>query len=571
MGSLVLLLSLFSNAWASRKSDTIRLLNLEKRFEEAQDKCTKWSAFNPESELELREFCAQAFWINAESKNTVEAWQLFQNDWVGTDWSKQALKREGKVALELLGENATEPEYLEIVYQYSGQEIEALAKSKAGTAAIRDVQNLDDAKRIAKEYSGHEEMRLLVEEYPGAFFSLSVKDGEIVLQAPENLNIEYDKPFWAYKSVDGPVQSWDDAIKKHLEYAGLEMVNIMRVIQQNQTLGPSFPLCPIPGSQSGDLPGVALKIAENVVFEPVQYDATCNLNQTAILVYHNKALLHASFKPGHHLDFRRKTEGHKDFTSFVSRPGAAILFEDRIFIPIGDSFAIYPLSGAAPWLTDQPPGALRMKMDDHLRGTGIPTNWSINGVSDGIQISYPNSSQWIVPSGELRFLSSLSLKVLGLDGIAFAQKKVPQIEWNVGSTGVSEMPSNASSITVRKLTEEDIKGLRYHIGGAGLEPFDLKVVDGFSVDLDNDRVNENVLRAQYKGEEVVLILDKDGTYGNRTWIYSTPHALHGQMAASMPFAFKVDDQVVFAWSGLEDKQPYVEFLYSQDGSFNIFE
>ena len=64
----ILISMIFTNvANASRKSDTIRLLNLEKRYEEAQAKCVKWGALEPTVDPELRGFCAQAHWVNAET------------------------------------------------------------------------------------------------------------------------------------------------------------------------------------------------------------------------------------------------------------------------------------------------------------------------------------------------------------------------------------------------------------------------------------------------------------------------------------------------------------------------
>jgi len=57
MGPLLMSLLLTNPAQASRKSDTIRLLNLEKRYEEAQLKCVKWGAFEASAEPELRAFC----------------------------------------------------------------------------------------------------------------------------------------------------------------------------------------------------------------------------------------------------------------------------------------------------------------------------------------------------------------------------------------------------------------------------------------------------------------------------------------------------------------------------------
>ena len=75
--------------------------------------------------------------------------------------------------------------------------------------------------------------------------------------------------------------------------------------------------------------------------------------------------------------------------------------------------------------------------------------------------------------------------------------------------GYLAAPGSLLPVDFRKLSEEQIKALRYHIGGAGLDPYNLKVVDGYALDLDGDGRDEKVLRAQYKENEVALVLDTD--------------------------------------------------------------
>ena len=69
-----------------------------------------------------------AHWINAETLNTVEGWQAFQEQWAGTDWAQNAFVREGKVALQSLGDNAPETAYFDIADQFFGYDVVEEAK-----------------------------------------------------------------------------------------------------------------------------------------------------------------------------------------------------------------------------------------------------------------------------------------------------------------------------------------------------------------------------------------------------------------------------------------------------------
>ena len=181
-------------------------------------------------------------------------------------------------------------------------------------------------------------------------------------------------------------------------------------------------------------------------------------------------------------------------------------------MPVNKSFAIYPVTGATPWLTDKPPGAMRTQMDNTLRGSGLPPTWKLQGVDSGIQISSPDikvETGWVLPRGEMRFLSPLMRELLDIKDVSYEQSAAPVVQWQIDAEGVSTAPDSLLPVDFRKLSEEQIKALRYHIGGAGLDPYNLKVVDGYALDLDGDGRDEKVLRAQYKENEVALVLDTD--------------------------------------------------------------
>jgi len=559
---------------ASRKSDTIRLLNLEKRYEEAQAKCVKWGALESGADPELRGFCAQAHWINAETVNSVEGWQAFQEQWSGTDWAQNAFIREGKVALQSLGDNAPETAYLSIADQFYGYDVAADAKELAGHAAIRDSQSLEDAERIRGEYPEHPGLSKLIERYPGAFYQLALhEDGSIVVDGQYDINLKVSEPFWGYRTGQGEVVPWTEAVRKHLAESGVPPVHIMQAIQNSQQSKQPISLCPIDYDDAEAEVGLALTVGLTAVFEPQPWDEACSTKDTSIMVYSNRSLLHVSMKPGVDISLGLK-RGRANFTSFVRKTGEPILFEKQIYVPVNKSFAIYPVTGATPWLTDKPPGAMRTQMDNTLRGSGLPPEWKLQGAGEGIQVSGPtidSEEQWVLPRGEMRFVSPLMRELLDIDDVTYEVMGAPEVAWQVGEQGVSIVPDALIPVDNRKLTEEQIKELRYHIGGAGLDPYNLKVVDGYALDLDNDGKDEKVLRAQYKEKEVALVLDVDASHGNRTWIFGTNHAIHGKMAPPTPMTAVVGEQRIFAWSGIEDGRSYLEVIYSEKESFNIVE
>ena len=571
MGQLLITLLLMGTADASRKSDTIRLLNLEKRYEEAQKKCQKWGALEAASEPELRGFCAQAHWINAEDVNTVEGWQAFQEQWSGTDWEIQAFKREGKEALKLLGNTAPESAYLGVADQFFGYDVATEAKILAGGSAIRDAQSQEDAERIRAEYPKHPDIGMLIERYPGAFYFLSLhEDGSIVVDGDYDVTLRVSSPFWGYRTGQGEVVPWSEAVRKHLNEGGIPPVHIMQAIQEAEQNKTPLPLCPLDVNDDASSVGLAMTVGLTAVFTPQPWSDDCSAKETSIMVYSNRSLLHVSMAPGQNISLGLK-RGRRDFTSFVRKSGEPILFDGNIYVPVNKSFAIYPVTGSTPWLTDKPPGAMRTQMDNTLRGAGLPAGWKLEGAGNGIAVSSPDIEQWELPRGELRFFSPLMRQLLGILDLDYDTASLPEVAWTVDAKGVSTAPEELLPVDYRKLTEEQIKSLRYHIGGAGLDPYNLKVVDGYALDLDGDNKDEKVLRAQYKEFEVVVVLDVDSKNGNRTWIFGTEHAIHGKMAPPAPITMVVGDQRVFAWSGVEDGESYLEVIYSEEGSFNMAE
>ena len=61
-------------------------------------------------------------------------------------------------------------------------------------------------------------------------------------------------------------------------------------------------------------------------------------------------------------------------------------------------------------------------MDNTLRGSGLPPTWKMQGVDSGIRISSSDldgEDGWILPRGEMRFLSPLMRQLLNIKEVSY--------------------------------------------------------------------------------------------------------------------------------------------------------
>ena len=573
----LIILSLISVSQAGRKSDTIRRLILEKRFSDAQKRCGKWKAKESNSNPELREYCAQADWPLVEKENTVRAWQKYQSIWVGTNWAERGFEREGSVSLAELGDSASEQVYLDLYERFKGYVVGKKILKAAAGAALEAVADETDARRIVDQYAEVISFREVARKYPAVFVTMDINTDEkkAVVTVDDRLSgVEVSEPRWVGRHPDGKVQSWDTVVKKYLENAGIPSSNIMKVIQEHReqkTPGTAFPICSM-GSMPAELEaGVEVLIDGISAVKTAPWESSCSNDGTAVLVYRNKSLFHFSTGPNHHLQLGPKNTKHANFTHFVAPGGVAVLFEQRLHVPVGNSFAIFPLDGGVPWLGDKPPGQMRVVMNNTIRGTGNPIGWSL-GVKDGkVAVNAAATEGWTVPmEGEIRFLSPTAMQLLGLSALQIQAPTAPQLAWS-DPNDKAAIPTGATQIPLQKLADQSILQLRYHLGSTSILPERVEVIDAYALNLDADSGVERIVRAKVDGHEVVLVLDKDESLGHRTFIYRTNHAIHGNVAAPAPVAFQLGEQRYFSWAGQEDSTQYRETIYGDLGGFVIME
>ena len=118
-------------------------------------------------------------------------------------------------------------------------------------------------------------MTQLIERYPGAFYSLFLhEDGSIVVSGEYDTNLKVSEPFWGYRTGQGEVVPWSEAIRKHFNEM-VSFVHIMQAIQESQQSKQPLSVCPI-DFDDPELSWLALTVRLTAVFEPQPWDEDCS-------------------------------------------------------------------------------------------------------------------------------------------------------------------------------------------------------------------------------------------------------------------------------------------------------
>ena len=128
---MIPLLFLFSSeAYASRKADVIRRLNLQDRLEEGQQYCEKWQSSTPEAPKDLRERCAEVFFRVTEGK-TSSKWEDFRDRWEGTQAAEDARDPLVETLIEEIGENGSQSDYQRMIELATTEELKETCRNLA--------------------------------------------------------------------------------------------------------------------------------------------------------------------------------------------------------------------------------------------------------------------------------------------------------------------------------------------------------------------------------------------------------------------------------------------------------
>ena len=559
---IALSLSISMPAYANRKSQTIRNLILEKRHDEAQEKCERWGASTAKSDTDLREVCAQAFWDSAMRDDKVSSWQNYQTKWEGTTWQEKAFWREGKAQLRELGDIAGEADYLAVAEKFDGTEHAETAMSLAASAAIRTVDSPEIALYLAEKYAGHPSLPTLVERFPEAFIQFEIvgRSARAYIEPP----VAYDlpEPMWMGRQATGALMPWEKAVKDHLKATGVSDMVAMRAFRAGKESGPGLPLCPLPDAPVGFTVGVAVSLGERYAFKEVPYDPSCVSAYPAIMSFENGKFKSISLAPQHLIKVPQNESKRQSSFDFVRPIGDVSFVDNKLYRATGKTYAVAPLNGAPGWLTDKPPGNFRVLIHE-LRGTGPTKGWGIKPSGKSLRITNPQNLDWTMPNSELRFLSPLASYTIGLQGVIIspAAKPVPM------SNGTP--PPGVTKLRVTKIGEQDLLAAGLQLASAGLKTAEVELADGWEVDLDNDGYAERFLRGKYQSTEVVFVLDQDEKNGKRTYVYETKHAMNGGSPAPQPKAIISSASRSLFWSGTEAGTQYAVQVFVDRGGYNI--
>ena len=101
--------------------------------------------------------------------------------------------------------------------------------------------------------------------------------------------------------------------------------------------------------------------------------------------------------------------------------GSPVLSGSHLFLQSGSFWLVYPIDGGAPWLTDRAPTGM-IPLTSELVGSGPPAGFSLSKEGEDLLLrSDALSEPWVMPPGEVRFLSALAQPVLGSNGVLFTR------------------------------------------------------------------------------------------------------------------------------------------------------
>ena len=557
-----------SDAHAGRKADVIAKLIQAERYGAAQSKCGKWNAQSTEAEKVLRENCARVYRIIAEDEGSLAAWKGFREKWATTDEAEKYRDIHAKLILSELGKTGAEEEYSLAAELATNPQVKDQAEHLAISSAIREVRSIEDAKSVAARYPERKELIDLAARYPAAFFTMNINNRKVDVVIDPPLPIDDYKVEWVARWPDGTMRNWDATIRSSLEATGIPRSNIMRIIQrQGRDLsGPAMPLCPMSNQPAGWVAGVALHIRAKSIFEPVPWDPMCMQVAPTLISSRGNKVLAVSLGPTHSVTLQPSKTGRRDIRSFLTFRTPPVIFEDKIYVPFNKIFAVFPLSGAAPYLSEERPGVWKVPISKKLTGEKLPKNWKLFMKDDQLIVRSSQFGDWKVPNGQLRILSPIASFVLGFAHVVPLPAQPISIEWIEGKSGLKP-PTDAPKVQISKISSKKIREISLQLIGAGFTTSELEMYDAWLVDLDKDGTMEKVIRLNIRGSEAVAILDERET-GSATYIYSTEHAAHGKRPATQPFAFEQDGKIIFAWTGKEGKR-YVEWIHEDRGGFVI--
>ena len=542
---------------ASRKADIIRRLNEQDRLEEGRSYCDKW-LLEENPATDLRESCAHVFFRGVDV-HSVQSWQDFRARWNGTSAAENARDpMVRQMLLSLAGEGSKE-KYEELEALALDASLKKECYSAGVKSALKKVSSTEEAKKLALELGGKEEVSILFERFPQVFFSVKV-EGERI-QLTEEISVfgkkEAIKTQWARRCGE-TVQIWDDVVKESLIAQGIPNSHVMSKIQKSEGTGSSFPLCPLLGQDSSCVLGVSITIKKHTAFIPQSWSNQCDV-QPVLMSFTKLRLRSISLKENHLVELvnplyneEKLTGNTASFTKLKKKP---YIDEAKIYSEHNNAYLVYPIDGNPPFLTEKPPSTWKLMMGKDFNGVEIPKKWTVR-TNDGISVDMGAAGERTLPSGELRIFSPQASLLLGLNTIEPVALTEPSISW-----AKQKPPKEASPLDVEALDAAAINKASTQLFAAGFDASEIEVYDGWAIDLDSDKEEERILRLSINNREALAVLDYTEVDGPKTYLFETNHAIHGTTRAPVPRAFLLDKLVVFYWMGKEEQVRYADWVF----------
>ena len=559
-------------AMAADRAETIQRKLTDNDYEGARKKCEKWEASSREVEGSLREACAKAYWPLAAATDSVAAWSAYTNTWSGTDWANTAIERLATATLRELPADASEDDLLWISEEFYDTRAARKAQEMAADAAVRDVDSGQAAVRAAQRYPDHAGLSAFVERYPEKFVKATITGHEVSITIePEIALPDYmaPTPLWVARWPGGTTQSWREVATRHLIESGLD-----ESLTRPEGGGPGLPLCAISGQPEGWHAAVEVRVGTGRMYRPVPWQEGCGPDALPIiLTVTGSSISGLSLAPGHRLDLlSRSIDGRLHSRAFVSGSlGAPVLSGAHLFLPSGSVWLVYPIGGGSPWLTDRAPSsAIRLSTD--LVGSGPPAGFSLSQEGDELLLrSDVLSEPWVMPPGEVRFLSAMAQQVLDV-GPALLEEVKPGapalsavVPWAKDASGhvAASPPRGGRSVSLTKLNDAALEKARLRVA-SGVDLDSLEIVDGWGLDMDKDGVEEIILRTRLSDQGTIIVLDVHATLGNRIFLFDSPNIA----MPNTPFAFHYGGHFYFSWGGIVSSQgSFLELVRYSGESF----
>ena len=543
-------------AEASRKADIIRRLHEQDRFEEGEKYCDKWLAVESPPEG-LREQCAEIFYRAVDATSS-QAWNDFREKWEGTTAAKKAQNPYVELMIQELNGEGSKKEYEELEALALDPEIKQRCVSAGVASALKQVSSASEAKELALELDGKEELYVLFEKFPLVFFDVTTQTNKITVQQNLESTLENPSATWARKCQEEEPVAWDIVVKEQLIKEGISKEQVMNRLQNSTKMETLFSLCPLMDQEDECQIGVTLKSNKHTAFIPQAWDTECS-SQPVLMTFTKRRLRALSVQEEHLIELVNPLYGEERirgnlqvFTKLKKKP---FLYENSLYSQHNNAFVVFPLDGNPPFISEKPPGTWKLMMGKKIKGANIPASWTVEN-KEGIEVDLGETERNL-PSGALVMFSPHASDFLGLSRIVPVSLEPPLVEWNR-----QKRPRGSVVLDVEALSPSGVNSASKQVFAAGFGSADIEVYDGWSLDIDRDDEEERILRLSIGEKEALAVLDYDNESGPKTYIFETNHAIHGSTRAPVPQAFEQDDKTILYWTGREGQLRYIEWVFA---------